>query len=157
MEVASHQPDLPVHAEKDSASEVVRMLPPRTRLRILATIELDDGTLRALIVLDESMTNEGRQPRSPRGSSANVAPLGWATRMTADGEALIHLHARPFYVAEGLPLKVRSAFDELSTFVRKLPVGTRLYVVETRRTPSGKHRVCVVVFGDDELAGWVML
>jgi hypothetical protein len=51
--------------------------------------------------------------------------------MTADGEALIHLHARPFYVAEGLPLKVRSAFDELSTFVRKLPVGTRLHVVES--------------------------
>lgn len=157
MEVATYQPDgvLSVHEASSMASDIIRTLDPRTRLRILATREAEDGSLRALVVLDVPSSRVGRQPSSPRGQFADVTPLGWVTCMTADGEPLVHLHARPFYVVTDQPLKVRKEFEESSTFVRKLPVGTRLHVMETRRTPSGKHRVHAVLLGDEDPSGWV--
>ena len=144
MEVA-HLPrggTLSVSADCEIESDIVAQLNACQLLKVLGMRELDDGTKRALIVLV-----------GPKADS--TSPLGWVTSTTADGEPLIHVHARPSYVVVSRPLKVRRSYEETSTFVAKLPVGARLHVVETRRTSFGKQRWCVVVHGDEESTGWV--
>ena len=145
-----------VHETSEIDSPVVKQLKSREQLRVLATNELDDGTRRALIVLERHATSTGSPPPSPRGPMAGATPLGWVTSLTAEGEPLLHLHARPFYmVASEQPLKVRKGFEETSTFIMTLLTGTRFHVIESRRTPLGKQRVCVTVLGDEEPIGWV--
>ena len=137
-ERSSHDGMINVHADCDLGSTVIAMLDAHTRLYIFETRELDDGTKRALIMLE--------------GSSA---PLGWATAITADGIPLIYMFARPLYEVGKRALKVRRQFEQTSKFVRQLTPGTRLHITETRRTTAGAQRVCVVVIGEFNEAGWV--
>lgn len=135
---SSHDGLVNVHESADLDSPLVRELSAHTRLHVVDLTWLDDGTKRVLVVLE-----------------GDSAPLGWATAITPDGIPLIYLFARPLYEVGKQPLKARLEFDQSSKFRKQLPPGTRLHVVETRRTNNGAQRVCVVVLGEDDPIGWV--
>ena len=135
---SSHDGVINVHESWELDSAKVTELAPHTRLHVVDSRRLDDGTKRVLVLL------EGEN-----------APLGWATGMTPDGLPLIYLYARPLYEVVKKPLKVRKGFDQLSRFVKQLQIGTRMHIMETRRDTDGAQRVCVVVIGEDEQVGWV--
>ena len=137
---SSHDGVVNVHAECDLSSKVVAELSSHTRLYIFETRELDDGTRRVLIMLE-----------------GDSSPLGWATAITPDGIPLIYLFARPLYEVEKRPLKVRQHFEATSKYLKQLPAGTRMHIIEHRRTKDGAQRVCVVVIGESEPTGWVTL
>ena len=121
----------------ESAS-LVTQLKPHALLRVLETRELSDGSKQALVVLHRSLR-----------------PLGWLTMTTADGEAILHIYARPVYEVASNPAKVRKQFDQASRCLGTLPVGTLLHVVETRRAPHGGQRVAARVLGDLAITGWI--
>ena len=127
-----------VHESASLDSTLVAQLTAHTRLHVVDTCSLDDHTKRALIVVE-----------------GGDEPLGWATAITSDGIPLIYLFARPLYEVAKQPLKVRYNFEQTSKFRRQLAVGTRFHVIEMRKTSDGAQRVCVVVLGEDEPAGWV--
>ena len=133
-----HDGVLSVHAECDPGSLEVAELVAHTRLYVFETRELDDGTRRVLIMLENGF-----------------APLGWATAMTSDGIPLIYLYARPLYEVAKRPLKVRQSFEQTSRFAKQLAAGTRLHIMQTRRTVSGAQRVQVIVIGDTSETGWI--
>ena len=137
LEVAAEPRELMVNAECDPSSSVVAELQPLRRLRVLVSQKLDDGTVRACIVLEGSTT-----------------PLGWVTSMSADGVPHIYLYSRPLYEVCTAP-KVRLSYDPTSRFVKQLPVGLKLHVVEARRTAEGALRVCIVPVGQTEPLGWI--
>ena len=68
--------------------------------------------------------------------------MGWVTAVTAVGEALLHILSRPVYEVT-TAAKVRRRSDTLSRYACQLVPGTRLHVVETRRSSSGSQRVAV--------------
>jgi len=127
-----------VHESASLDSTLVAQLTAHTRLHVVDSCWLDDHTKRALIVVE-----------------GDDEPLGWATAITSDGIPLIYLFARPLYEVAKQPLKVRYNFEQTSKFRRQLAVGTRFHVIETRKTSDGAQRVCVVVLGEDDPAGWV--
>ena len=62
----------------------------------------------------------------------------------------------PSRVVEAIrEMKVRREARLSSRFVTKLPVGTRMHVIDTQGTAEGGERVCVVRVGEDEAIGWV--
>ena len=81
---------LRVREERSNESRIVAEVRPHTLLRVLETYELTDGSTRAFVVLHRSRR-----------------PLGWLTAATTDGEALIHMYARPIYELVGSAAKVR--------------------------------------------------
>lgn len=137
MEVATGPGGLNVYADCDPSSPVLAELQPFQLLRVLVTRTLDDGRVRACIVLEGSST-----------------PLGWVTSRAADGTPLIYLYSRPLYEVI-TPPKVRAGFDSTSRFVKQLGVGAKLHVVEARRAPDGALRVFVVPVGQTEPLGWL--
>lgn len=137
LEVAAEPRELEVNAECDPNSSVVAELQPLRRLRVLVTRKLEDGTVRACVVLEGSTT-----------------PLGWVTSMSADGVPHIYLYSRPLYEVCTSP-KVRSSYDPTSRFVKQLPIGLKLHVVEARRTAEGALRVRIVPVGQTEPLGWI--
>lgn len=137
-ERSSHDGIVNVHAEYSLSSKVVAELTSHTRLYCFEMRELDDGTKRALVMLE-----------------GDTSPLGWATSITSDGIPLIYMFARPLYEVEKRPLKVRQHFEQTSKYLKQLPAGTRMHILEHRRTMDGAQRVCVVVIGDWEPIGWV--
>lgn len=117
-------------------SPLVAELKPHTLLRVLETHELSDGSMRALVVLHRARR-----------------PLGWLTATTAEGEAIIHVYARPIYEVT-CAAKVRRQSEVQSRYVGQLQPGTRLHVVETRRV-SGGQRVAVRLLGQLTANGWI--
>lgn len=88
---------LEVHAARETDSVVVRVLTEGSRMRLLATCALPDGSMRACIV--------------PEGSDA---PLGWLTTQHADGKpTLRRAWSGPLYEAL-IPLKVRRHYETSS-------------------------------------------
>ena len=53
------------------------------------------------------------------------------------------------------PPLVRKAFAMSSDSLGTLPVGTRLHVIESRRTTDGAQRVCVALVGEESTLGWL--
>ncbi len=127
-----------VHEGANLDTRLVTQLAAHTRLYVVDSCWLDDSTKRVLIVLE-----------------GDDAPLGWATAITPDGIPLIYLFARPLYEVAKQPLKVRQHFEQSSKFRKQLSVGTRMHVIETRRTNDGAQRVCIIVIGEEEPTGWV--
>lgn len=128
-----------VQEESDLDSRLLAELEPHTRVYVCDTMELDDGTKRSLVLREDG-----------------TKPLGWLTSETSEGIPLLYVYARPFYEVARKPLKVRTHFEQTSRISRNmLPVGTRLHVTEVRRTNEGAMRVCVVVIGQEEEAGWI--
>ena len=134
-------PHVKVHQSRELASEKVGVLSPGTRLHILATCMLNDGTKRACVVLEGA-------PQA----------MGWVTTHTSDAQVIIHRYARPLYEVISPP-KVRKSEVLTSKFVTQLPIGTRLHVVQSRRSQDAAGRallrVCVRIVGDDDPIGWV--
>lgn len=127
-----------VNVTHDPTSPTTAQLSPCTRLHLLATHELPDGTKRACIVLEGS-----------------VRPLGWATTRSARGVAYIHRYARPVYEVVSAA-KVRKEEALNSRFLKQLPEGTKLHVVDAHRVPDGTSvRVRVCVLGEDAPCGWL--
>lgn len=135
---SSHNGQVNVHETVDLDSKLVATLPAHTRLYVVDSKMLNDGTKRALVVLE-----------------GDNAPLGWASATTPEGQPLIYMFARPLYEVGQLPLKVRMHFDQTSRFRKQLAPGTRMHVTETRRTNDGAQRVCIVLLGEEDAAGWV--
>ena len=122
----------------EADSPVVAEVRPYTKLRVLSTRVLPDNSRRACVILD-----------------GDKKPLGWITSTSATGRSLIHIYARPLYEVIAPP-KVRKTFEMSSRFVTQLPIGTRLHVVETRRTEDAVQRACVMLVGEeDKPVGWI--
>ena len=62
--------------------------------------------------------------------------------------------ARPLYEVV-VAAKVRQLCEQTSRFVTQLAMGTRLHVVEIRRTVESIFRVRVVVIGQQDPLGWI--
>ena len=136
---------LAVNEESDPNTPVLSELPPYTQLKMLSTVDLSDGTKRALVVLN----GQGERP------------LGWLTAVTAAGVQTLHASFRPLYSVvasdskHGSSVKVSKMFNESSATVCQLPVGTRVVVLEQRRTMHGAQRVRVKVVGKKASLGWL--
>ena len=129
-----------LHVREDSSLEsaLVAKIEPHTRLLVASKCDLDDGSVRALVMLE---------------GQAQV--LGWVTYRTPTGSALLYVYARPLYEVVKKPLKIRREFDQLSKFCGQLAVGTRTHVVEMRRAIDGTHRCRCQVLGEEEAVGWI--
>ena len=131
--------DLYAQAECETSNDLVgEPLPIDARFYILESRRLQNGAKRARVVLKGQET-----------------PFGWLTQQSPDGRAKIRsVYARPLYQVVRLAI-VRRRFELTSEEVGTLPVGSKLHIVETRRTPEGAQRVCVVLVGQDKVYGWL--
>ena len=123
--------------ELDSPAVPGEPLLVSARFYVLETRSLPNGIKRARIVL--------------KGQNA---PFGWLTK-SQDGRQMIRsVHARPLYQVVKTAI-VRRRFELTSEEVGMLLVGTRVHVVDTRRTTEGSLRVCVVLIGQENIHGWL--
>ena len=139
--VAMPQNGQAIRVNKDCEPESAQVnvkLQRGTRLRVLETRKLQTlGLARARVVLD-----------------AEMVPLGWMTIGSKDSPILRPMYARPFYEVVSSCI-VRKDYPKSSRAVCMLPLGTKLNVVETRRTTDGDQRVLIVLLGQDEPIGWI--
>ena len=140
LPVMENAESLSVQADSDPASPVVAELQAHTRLCVVETAELSDGTRRARI------TRHGQPHAAP--------PVGWVTARTAEGRALIHNFARPLYEVD-LAVKLREGEKKDSRFVCQLAPGTRVHVVANGRAGNDTSRVRVALVDQDEPVGWL--
>jgi Ca2+-binding EF-hand superfamily protein len=118
----------------------VARLPSGTRVFILATGDLPDGTRRACVVLE---------------GAPSLQPLGWTTMVSSDRSShYVYQYARPVYRVVESP-RVRTAFELSSRLFTSLSIGTRVHVVDSRRSADGSLRVCVRLLGEEEPLGWI--
>ena len=124
--------------ELDSPAVLNARLQRGTRLRVLEVQKLK-GLKRAHIVL-----------------VGEKAPVGWITIGSKDGSHPVvrAVYARPLYEVVSPPL-VRKQFETCSTEVCVLQLGTKLQVVESRRSSDGAQRVQIVLLGHDKPMGWI--
>ena len=125
-------------------SGIVKRLQPGTKIHLLSTCVLNDGTRRACVALQGS-----------------ISALGWVSARNESGAPLFHRYARPLYeVVSPSPLKLRRLQDKNSQFVAQIAEGTRLHIAEIKKTADGDTRASVVVLGhsripDERPAGWI--
>ena len=138
--------DYALHVQQDCDvnSSLVAKLRPYTQLKVLGTRELSDGTRRALVVVHLEKNR----------------PLGWITAVTANGNTAIHAVARPIYQVVRADrgrrvLEVSMQLSEASTPCGDIELGTRLLVLEMRRTMHGAQRARVKIVGQHKSLGWI--
>ena len=143
MEVAESAGDaVQVTQTLHPESNVMAMLRPWERLRMLSTCVLDDGTKRACIAREHGSL------------------LGWITVAPLHEKPNIYRHARPIYEVSNVQLKVRRGLELHSKFVAKLRPGTRIHLAELVQMADGSTRARVAVLSEAKLAkdrpiGWV--
>ena len=144
--------------------EIVAMPPNESHVRVSKDWPLDSPLVMSaqlkrgtrFRVLEKKQVPEKGLKRARIVLQGEVLPLGWITMQAEDGECATvrPTHARPLYVVCASPL-VRKRFEMSSRAVCMLPVGTKLHLVDSRRTAEGDKRVCVVLLGQDEPLGWI--
>ena len=129
-----------VHEKPSLESAVLLELPPHTLVRVIGICEMTDGSMkRALIVLHKTSH-----------------PLGWVTATTAEGEAMLWIFARPIYEVVVHSANVHKHYEPSSKRVAELTAGTRVHVLETRRTSDGGQRVVIRLLGKTAALGWML-
>ena len=122
----------------EDSEDVGTPLERGTRLQVLETRTLAAGTKRAHVILKGMMV-----------------PHGWITLQSRAGKPILQpLFARPFYEVVYPPV-VRKRFDLTSEVLVTLARGTRLHVLDSRRTNDGSQRVLVALVGSDAELGWL--
>lgn len=133
---------LNVHICHELDSEVIASLSQGERVHVLDLMETDGGLKRVLVV-----------------RKGETSPLGWISVAREDGRLVLRpTNARPCFEVVRPPI-VRKRFEMTSEVVCTLEVGTRLYVLEQRRTSKGDQRVCIVLEEDvltsHQPLGWI--
>ena len=126
------------------SSECIARFPPGSRLKLLSTCKLQDGTRRASIATEDG-----------------IDALGWVTTAASDGTKRVHRFGRPVYeIPSGSTLKLRKQVDIGSKYITRLAAGTRLHIVDVKKTSEGATRVAVVVlnhpkYSNEKTLGWI--
>jgi Ca2+-binding EF-hand superfamily protein len=131
-----------VHRGSEEDAPLVNVTLHRgTRLRVLEVRRLkgERGLKRAHVVL-----------------YSETEPVGWITIASLDGShpVIRPVYARPLYEVVAPPL-VRKRYETTSRSLGLLPIGTKLHVVDSRRTSAGGQRVHIVLLGEENPLGWI--